>query len=195
MSTENGTPEGGFRTVDPRGNVDESDFPAGVPVVDRTEEPDERGTMRVLGYLVDEDGEPLTADEVEFRDGMTVASVNPEEFREDRLVEVVFEGWLDESAPGWDELAEDRVEPLDDLREWLAEYRDEWGVKTRTYHYPEGRLMLRPYCRECRKRADYLEGREVSTGAAGYYCLNPDCEDSHVLPREAAPQAEGEPDP
>lgn len=183
-----------LRVVNPKGNVHENVLSPGVPVVDRTEEPEERGTMRTLGYLADEDGSPLTADEVEFREGMTIASVNDEQFRDDRVVRVVFEGWLDESAPGWDELAEDRVEALDDLPAWLAEYRDEWGVSTKTYDYPEGRLMRRPYCEACRERAEYLDHNEVyslqspeTAPGPGYYCVNPECEDPGVVPAEAAP--------
>lgn len=108
---------------------DEPQFETGERVTDADD--DEGGKMRVL------DPDAGLAGEVEV--GTTGVVVSEYDGNEDvpddeRVVECVFEGFLDSNVPEWE------LTPAAELPEFLDAYADEWGVPMRSYTYPESRL-------------------------------------------------------
>ncbi|QPL12267.1 hypothetical protein HrrHc1_230 [Halorubrum phage Hardycor1] len=112
-------------------------FEQGDRVEDVTDDEDDRADLRVY----DADAGRAGAVEVGTT-GTTVAEYGPNADldgvdADDRVVSVAFESWLDSNVPEWREAL---VVDDGDLRAFLDDYADEWGVAIRTYDYPESRL-------------------------------------------------------
>jgi hypothetical protein len=111
----------------------EPQFAVGERVVDTTAEngEDEIEVMRVL------DPDAGTAGEVKVGEtGVTVSEYegNEDVDRDDRVVECVYEGYLDGNVSGWEDA------PASELPEFLAEFAEEWKIPIRSYSYPEKHL-------------------------------------------------------
>lgn len=149
------------------------DYSTGDLVRDRDDDPDEAGTMVVLRYLRNDDGEPTMAATHEIPSlGESVAEVNPEYDPAEWVVEVAFEGWLDSTVPEWRGLLTDARDLPDSATfyDLLGEYASEWGVPKRTYTYPEGRLVPRRFCPDHEVRGERIEPFPEAGEPGGWAC-------------------------
>jgi len=153
-------------------------FEPGDLLVDDDADPADRGSVVVLRYPRQDDGEPVMAAN-QYIDGhdTTVADVNPGYDPGEWTVEVAFEGWLDSAVSEWRGLLADAADedlPLS-FYDLLADYCTEWDVPKRTYSYPEGRLVPRRYCPDHEVRGEWFPGFPEAGEPPGYACPIPAC--------------------
>lgn len=151
-------------------------FSAGDLLVDRDDDPDERGTVVVLRYIRDAAESPVVAKSHVFAPETTVYDVNEDYPADDPVVEVAFEGWLDSTVPAWRGLLADaRATDETTFYGLLSEFVSEWGIPARTYSYPESRLVPRRYCRDHDMRGERVEAFPPAGEPGGWACPVENC--------------------
>lgn len=109
--------------------VAQTELEVGDRVVDVESEPDEQNPAVVLSVT------NLRAHEYVVDVGQTVADYNGDEYRDDQVVVVAFEKWLDSTTNRtW------RSVRPSDLSEFVTTFCAEWKLPRQEYAYPASRL-------------------------------------------------------